>query len=211
MKPLLASLLLALAALAIQPMAADPGPVVPCQSGIAGTDCGVTVGSCGAGAGWRTGSDPYEYVRARCGPPTFSGCTVYADTTGRVEQCLAATAAAPSAPAGYACSSGMEQSFCTLWVGPCHETSGSNSAGEVTHTWQSAGCTTPATGDCTATSYDHGVPVVSCAASPPDAPAAPCVSLPPHAGIDCTVGPVRCTILVWVDLNPPNPTFECPA
>src|ERR1041385_3475535 len=176
MKPLLASLLLALAALAIQPMAADPGPVVPCQSGIAGTDCGVTGGSCGAGAGWRSGSHPCEYVRARCGPPTFSGCTVYADTTGRVEQCLAATAAAPSAPAGYACSSGMEQSFCTLWVGPCHETSGSNSAGsaameqsfrrgwaapcpdtsaptsagEPPHPWQPAGSTPPATGDCTA-------------------------------------------------------------
>jgi len=136
-----------------------------------------------------------------------------------------AAAAIPSAragPVGYACSTGMESGFCTLWAGPCHETSGSASAGEVSHEWQSAGCTTALTGACTVTSYDHGVPVASCEDGPgggPDAAAGPaspaaggCVpSLPPHAGVDCTVGPVHCVILVWVDLNPPNPTFDCPA
>ena len=40
---------------------------------------------------------------------------------------------------------------------------------------------------------------------------APCeASGPSHVGFDCTIGPVHCAFFVWVDLNPPNPTWDCP-
>ena len=31
----------------------------------------------------------------------------------------------------------------------------------------------------------------------------------PHPGFDCTVAGVHCAVFIWVDLNPPNPTFDC--
>lgn len=31
----------------------------------------------------------------------------------------------------------------------------------------------------------------------------------PHPGFDCTVAGLHCAFFIWVDLNPPNPTFDC--
>lgn len=146
----------------------------------------------------------------------------------------ASAASPPSAPAGEQCSAGMESSFCTVTAGPCHETTGHDWAGEVTYDWRSVGCTTPATGPCGAFSDSRGALRASCstaatgacvadlAQSPPlvscenygpgDSSAAastPCVYLPPHAGIDCTIAGQHCEIRIWLDLNPPNPTFDC--
>ena len=48
-------------------------------------------------------------------------------------------------------------------------------------------------------------------AEPEPAPAAQGCSFGglPHPGFDCTVAGVHCAFFIWVDLNPPNPTFDC--
>lgn len=45
------------------------------------------------------------------------------------------------------------------------------------------------------------------ASAEPDAPCT--VSPPAHAGFSCGLGPVDCAFHIWLDLNPPNPTFDC--
>jgi len=79
----------ALAALAAIPPAHASGPTLPCQNGIAGTDCGVGALNCTLAAGYRTGSQQYEYARAYCGPELWAPCELaYADTDGNVRTCL---------------------------------------------------------------------------------------------------------------------------
>ena len=31
----------------------------------------------------------------------------------------------------------------------------------------------------------------------------------PHPGFACTIAGKECVFFIWVDLNPPNPTFRC--
>jgi hypothetical protein len=89
---LAASALCLLALLLPAASAAPPQPPTVCQTGIAGTDCAVGYGPCAAHAGYRTGSESYEYAGAYCGPPTFAPCTVaYVDTRGNVASCLFTT------------------------------------------------------------------------------------------------------------------------
>jgi hypothetical protein len=71
---------------------APPGPPsLPCQNGIAGADCAVGALGCTVRAGYRTGSEHYEYASAYCGPELFAPCTLaYVDTNGNVYSCLVA-------------------------------------------------------------------------------------------------------------------------
>ena len=80
-----------------------------------------------------------------------------------------AAAAIPSAraatlpgPVAYQCSAGMEQSFCVLTVGPCHETTGSSQSGEVDYGWHSAGCSVPVVGTCGAFTDSRDQASVDC-------------------------------------------------
>jgi hypothetical protein len=53
--------------------------------------------------------------------------------------------------------------------------------------------------------------IPSSQAEPDAAGLVPCtIHQPSHAGFDCTVGPVHCAVRIWLDLNPPNPTWDCP-
>ncbi len=66
-------------------------PELPCQTGIAGSDCAVGALDCVAHAGYRTGSQSYEYAYVYCGPTLWAPCTVaYVDTDGNVYSCLIA-------------------------------------------------------------------------------------------------------------------------
>jgi len=67
-----------------------------------------------------------------------------------------AASAQTGVPVGHQCSAGMESSFCTLSVGPCHDTYGRNSAGEVTYDWRTTGCDIPVLGECGAHSDTRG-------------------------------------------------------
>ncbi len=68
-----------------------PVPDLPCQNGIAGADCAVGALDCTVRAGYRTGSNSYEYASVSCGPELWAPCTIaYVDTTGTVYSCLIA-------------------------------------------------------------------------------------------------------------------------
>jgi hypothetical protein len=262
-------------------------PALPCQTGIAGTDCAVGALDCAVHVGYRTGSGSFEYVSLYCGPELWAPCTLaYADTTGQVYSCLVATASASpaSSQSEPPCQTGFGASWCTVTAGPCRATvlyfsawndrwvkADCTEAGETcsaqAHTADlahpTAGCGPAAaaasvavapppcqsgfaqdwcdvnagpcqvhavtwtawgdrwaTADCaaagTACHAEAFLPSLetahSCAptAAAESASAAPCTtSLPPHAGFDCTLGKVHCAVYIWLDLNPPNPTWDC--
>jgi hypothetical protein len=192
--------------------AAIAPPALPCQSGIAGTDCAVGAFGCAAHVGYRTGSSSYEYAAAACGPEPWAPCTlVYVDTTGQVYSCLvAAEAASASTASPPPCQTGFAQDWCDVNAGTCH-------VHAVTWTawgdrWVTADCAAAGVA-CHAEAYLPSLANAhSCGPEGTAAEAAaalPCVQPPPHAGIDCTVNGERCTVLIWLDLNPPNPTFTC--
>ncbi|MEA3189949.1 MAG: hypothetical protein QOD77_531 [Thermoplasmata archaeon] len=89
MRILLAAAIVLAAFAALPTASAWEPPAIPCQTGIAGTDCSVGAFDCAVGVGYRTGGASYQYAGAWCGRPTWYPCVLaYADTNGNVASCL---------------------------------------------------------------------------------------------------------------------------
>lgn len=100
--------------------AAVAPPELPCYTGIAGSWCTVGALDCKATVGYRTGSEPYPYAGAYCGPHLWYPCMiVYVDTLGNLESCYLTTASASDPMAAEPCTAGFAQTWCDFTVGPC--------------------------------------------------------------------------------------------
>jgi hypothetical protein len=221
LNPLLVALSLALAAMAIPAASADglappepPEKPVRCTFPTGDTDCVVTAGPCWAHTHMYDVEDAlnvYEAYCFGCGVRLGGGDPIRCDP---LEDLVAEPQASPSAAAPSAqlppqpCTAGFAQTWCDFTVGPCFV--------RVTP-WTAWGdryvvsdCRIGGGAGTTCHTEVHTMPPDhehSCAF----ASARPCqdISAPPHAGFDCTVAGVHCAVYIWLDLNPPNPTWDC--
>lgn len=188
---------------------AEPG--FPCQTGIAQTWCDFTVGPCFIRVvPWTAWGDQYLTIDCQGGGagPT---CHTEVHTEGPLnhEHWCAFASSAASTAAPPPCQSGFGSSWCTVTVGPCRTVVTTYTAwGDR---WATLDCAAAGT-RCEAEAHTDGLANShSCGPEASAATAPPCQAhLPPYAGFTCDANGRHCEFHIWLDLNPPNPSHDCP-
>lgn len=203
-----------------------------CSAGMESSFCTLTAGPCHETTGRnQAGEVTYDWRDAGCTTPATGDCGAFTDSRGALRAscstvytgyCEVDAAASPplawcenygpgddasaAAQPGFPCVAGFAQTWCDADAGPCFVRVVPWTAWGDQYAF--ADCAAEGLA-CHVEAHREGPASEHSCAPAAAAASAPCVYLPPHAGIDCNVNGEQCTALIWLDLNPPNPTFDC--